>query len=433
MGENKRVLIVTYYWPPSAGSGVQRWLKFAKYLPENGWDPVIFTPENPDFDLKDEGLLGAVSPGTEVLRFPIWEPYGVLRKLKKKPLKDPAVILERKKKSLLDKTAIWMRANLTVPDPRVFWVRSSVRFLLGIIESNHIEAVITTGPPHSMHLIGRNLKRKKNLAWIADFRDPWTSWEFLDAMPMLGMIRRLHLKLEQSVLREADGVVTISPTFARELEEIGGRKVEIITNGFDTADLPAGFAAPVPPTGVFHVVYTGIIDSIRDPVPFLKAFKLAFGEASVKVLLTFVGKVSEPVRNFIKEDDWLATHVAFAGYLPHREVFEFYQNADLLLLILTHTKNAQGNIPGKLFEYIATGKKIIALGDPEGDSARIIRELDAGGVFRHGAVDEMRQFLLRHSGNPDRGIPRGNMGKYDRKHLTRQLAGLLNEKTDTLS
>src|SRR5690606_34540454 len=131
MGQNKKVLIVTYYWPPSSGSGVQRWLKFAKYLPENGWDPIIFTPENPDFELKDEGLLREVPPEAEVLKFPIWEPYGILRKFKRGTLKDPAFIMEKKKKSLLDRLAIWLRANLIVPDPRVFWVKPSVSFLLG--------------------------------------------------------------------------------------------------------------------------------------------------------------------------------------------------------------------------------------------------------------------------------------------------------------
>ena len=295
MDEKKRILIITYYWPPSAGSGVQRWLKFAKYLPEYGWEPVIFTPENPDFELKDESLLQEVSKDTEVLKFPIWEPYGIFRKMKKTPVKDPGVILENKKKSLTDRLAIWLRANLLIPDPRVFWVKPSVNFLLDIIEKNNIKAVITTGPPHSLHLIGRNIKRKSGLPWIADFRDPWSSWEFLDTLPMLKPVRIWHHKLELSVLQEADAVVTISPTFQQELERIGKRNVHLITNGFDSSDLPDFLRTP-PDTDVFHVVYTGIIDAIRNPIPFMETFKNAFSSNGKKVKLTFVGRVSEQVQ-----------------------------------------------------------------------------------------------------------------------------------------
>ena len=431
MDEKKRILIITYYWPPSAGSGVQRWLKFAKYLPEYGWEPVIFTPENPDFELKDESLLQEVSKDTEVLKFPIWEPYGIFRKIKKTPVKDPGVILENKKKSLTDRLAIWLRANLLIPDPRVFWVKPSVNFLLDIIEKNNIKAVITTGPPHSLHLIGRNIKRKSGLPWIADFRDPWSSWEFLDTLPMLKPVRIWHHKLELSVLQEADAVVTISPTFQQELERIGKRNVHLITNGFDSSDLPDFLRTP-PDTDVFHVVYTGIIDAIRNPIPFMVAFKNAFSSNGKMVKLTFVGRVSEQVQQYVQSDSWLRSHVDFPGYLSHKEVFTYYRQASLLLLILTNTKNAKGNVPGKLFEYMATGRKIIALGDPEGDSATIIKESNAGKVFKHEALEEMEGYLKEQTLAPGEG-EKVNLEAFDRKFLTGKLAQLLNEKTDSIS
>ena len=433
MEENKRVLIITYYWPPSAGSGVQRWLKFAKYLPDYGWDPLVFTPENPDFELRDESLVNKIPSGLEVLKFPIWEPYGILKTLKRGKLKDPALIIENKDKSLLDKFSIWLRANLIVPDPRVFWKKPSSKFLLDIIDQNGIKAVITTGPPHSMHLIGRELKRKKGLVWLADFRDPWSTWEFLDTLPMLGIVRRMHEKLEQSVLKEADIVVTISPTFKEELEKIGRRKVDLITNGFDPADLPSNSFDQQEKEDAFHIVYVGIIDAIRDPVPFLKAFKAAFAKREKKVRLTFVGKVSTPVQDFIQSDPWLEKQVEMAGYLSHEEVFPYYKKADLLLLILTHTKNAKGNIPGKLFEYLATGKTILALGDPQGDSAYIIREADGGQVFLHDSIENMSKFLIEQTQiSRERSVHRG-IEKFERKFLTGQLAVLLDEKVNPLS
>lgn len=430
MNEMKSVLIITYYWPPSAGSGVQRWLKFSKYLPEYGWKPIIFTPENPDFELKDESLLREVPSELEVLKFPIWEPYQLLRVVKRDKIGDPAVILENKEKSQLDKIAIWMRANLLIPDPRVFWVKPSVEFLSGIVEKNNVKAIITTGPPHSLHLIGRNLKRKTGLPWIADFRDPWSSWEFLDMLPMIDAVRKKHLKLELSVLKEADAVVTISPTFREDLQRLGDREVDLITNGFDTVDMPE---LPEQPEGaIFQIVYTGIIDSIRNPVPFLKAFKAVFSENRKEALLTFVGRVSSQVMEYVQEDQWLYSHVEFTGYLSHKEVFEYYQKAHLLLLILTHTKNAKGNIPGKLFEYMATGRQIIALGDPEGDAAMIVNEAKAGKVFRHEAIPEMESFLREQPFAPETG--RGKkLEAFTRKKLTGKLAALLDEKTDSFS
>jgi glycosyltransferase involved in cell wall biosynthesis len=238
----KRVLIITYYWPPSGGSGVQRWLKFAKYLPEAGWEPVIFTPENPDFDLRDETLLKEIPKQLEVMKFPIWEPYQLFAKLKGKSKTHPGRLMEQKDKGILEKIAIWARANLLVPDPRVFWVKPSVKFLTELAKSGQFQAVITTGPPHSMHLIGLELKRKTGLPWIADFRDPWSQWEFLDTLPMTSFIRNKHQKFEKSVLKEANAVLTISPTFQKDLGKLAHRKIELLTNGYDPEDIPSGFS-----------------------------------------------------------------------------------------------------------------------------------------------------------------------------------------------
>ncbi|MDN3667830.1 glycosyltransferase family 4 protein [Echinicola jeungdonensis] len=436
MEKPKKVLIITYYWPPSAGSGVQRWLKFAKYLPDFGWEPVIFTPENPDFELKDEGLLKEVPKDLEVLHFPIWEPYGVFRFLKKgKTVKkeDPAKIIEKQHKSWLDQTAMWLRANALVPDPRVFWVKPSVNYLLEILHKNEIKAVITTGPPHSMHLIGRDLKRKTDIAWIADFRDPWSTWEFLDTLPMMASIRKRHEKLEKGVFREADGVVTISPTFREELKKIADRDIALITNGFDSADLPESFKKKKSEQEFFEIVYTGIIDSIRNPVPFLQALKNACKVKEKPVKLTFVGRVSQKVLDYVAKDHWLSKRVEFPGYVSHKEVFSFYEKADMLLLILTDTKNAKGNIPGKLFEYIATGRTIVALGDPEGDSSKIIAEAGAGKVFAHKAVDSITQFLEEQIDHQNEESEKRDISRFERKFLTQKLAQLLDEKTDTIS
>lgn len=423
----KRVLIITYYWPPSAGSGVQRWLKFSKFLPEFGWQPVIFTPENPDFGLTDPSLSAEVAATTEVLKFPIWEPYQLLRRIKRDKLADPARILEQKEPSLLDKLAVWIRGNALIPDPRIFWVKPSVSFLESIWQQNQFEAIITTGPPHSMHLIGRNLKRKTGTPWLADFRDPWTAWEFLDTLKLTALARKRHLRLEGTVFKEANEVMTISPTFAAEMETLGKRKIHVITNGFDSDDLPPNFSKVPSKTEPIQIVYSGVIDSIRDPVPFLQSLKEVFGKEEDKVRLTFVGKVSQQVEVLIQQDDWLNRHVKLTGYLSHSEVFAYYEKAQILLLILTNTKNAQGNIPGKLFEYMATGRQIIGLGDPDGDAAQIIRKAGAGKVFTHVDSEGLSQYLTELTNSLHKNGEGQQIEQFHRKNLTGQLAALLQQ------
>ncbi|MEY3647340.1 MAG: hypothetical protein RLZ13_222 [Bacteroidota bacterium] len=421
----KRVLIITYYWPPSGGSGVQRWLKFAKYLPEAGWEPVIFTPENPDFDLQDETLLKEISPNLEVIRFPIWEPYQLFAKVKKQGKSHPGRILEQKKKGFLEKVAIWLRANLLVPDPRVFWVKPSVQFLNQLLQEGQFQAVITTGPPHSLHLIGLKLKQKHGIPWLADFRDPWSQWEFLDTLPMLSFIRRRHEALEGKVLQQADGVVTISPTFQRDLEKLSGRKIDLITNGYDPADIPSDFQPRPKLAKRLHLVYTGIIDAIRNPLPLMQALKAEFEVGGEEVSWTFVGKVSEQVQQQVDTDPWLQAHIHFAGYVPHHQVFEFYANTDALVLILTDTKNAKGNIPGKLFEYLATGLPVLALGDPQGDSATLLSQAGAGAVLGHGDLKGMQAKLRELYASAGNQQTLGSLEAFSRKTGSKQVAELL--------
>ncbi|SDD03178.1 Glycosyltransferase involved in cell wall bisynthesis [Algoriphagus faecimaris] len=423
----KRVLIITYYWPPSGGSGVQRWLKFAKYLPEFGWEPVIFTPENPDFDIKDPSLEKEISPSLEVIKFPIWEPYSIFAKLRGRKKNHPSRVLEQKDKSLLEKVGIWARANLLVPDPRVFWVKPSVKFLTDLVENGQFQAVITTGPPHSMHLIGKALKEKTGIYWLADFRDPWSEWEFLDTLPMRDKIREKHQALEQEVLRKADRILTISPTFQLDFERLSRREVDLLTNGFDSNDLPADFEEKKKAKSGFHLVYTGVIDSIRNPIPLLKAFREEFIDSEQAVRISFVGKVSEVVQNFVTEDTWLSEHVFFPGYVAHEEVFQFYADASALLLILTDTKNAKGNIPGKVFEYLSTGVPVLAIGDPKGDTAKILRETGAGKVIPHFDQVKMQVALRKLCEGKIVSADSELIAKFSRKNLTQQLSQLLDE------
>lgn len=425
----KKVLIITYYWPPSGGSGVQRWLKFAKYLPEFGWQPTIFTPKNPDFNLQDPSLEKEISEDIQVIKRPIWEPYSILRWIKGKKDYEPTKILEKKEKSILEKLSIWLRANFLIPDPRVFWVNPSVSYLVKLTKTEQFNAIITTGPPHSVHLIGLKLKEKTGVFWVADFRDPWSDWEFLDTLPMSSFSRKKHQKLELSVLSNADRVLTISPTFQRNLSKLAKRPIELITNGFDSSDIPHDFKSKTTNKHVFHIVYTGVIDAIRNPIPFLKVLKATFEKTGQKIKLSFVGRVSKKVIEYTDGDKWLSEIVHYPGYVSHQEVFKYYAEADLLLLILTETKNAKGNIPGKLFEYLATGITILGIGDPMGDTAGIIKENEAGTVIAHHESRAIEDFLCNqiNIGIEDKRIK--PVSQYSRKSLTQKLTKLLDEGT----
>ncbi|MEJ2006086.1 MAG: glycosyltransferase, partial [Cyclobacteriaceae bacterium] len=225
----KSVLIITYYWPPSGGSGVQRWLKFANYLTAMGWHPIIVTPENPQFELRDTSLEREVHPDIEVLKLPIWEPYQVFDKIRGGEKHEQG-------HTSIAPWAKFIRGNFFLPDPRIFWKRPVLKFLSEFLKQREVDFIISTGPPHSMHLIARNLKKKFGIPWLADFRDPWGSWDMLDEFRTTRLARSMHRSLERKVMNEADIVLTVSNTWAREMSDEFGREVEVITNGYDTRD-----------------------------------------------------------------------------------------------------------------------------------------------------------------------------------------------------
>jgi glycosyltransferase involved in cell wall biosynthesis len=242
---------------------------------------------------------------------------------------------------------------------------------------------------------------------------------------MLSFIRRRHEALERKVLRQADVVVTISPTFQRDLENLSGRKIDLITNGYDPADIPTDFHPRPKLAKRLHLVYTGIIDAIRNPLPLMQALKAEFEVGGEEVSWTFVGKVSEQVQQQVEADSWLQTHIHFAGYVPHHQVFEFYANTDALVLILTDTKNAKGNIPGKLFEYLATGLPVLALGDPQGDSATLLSQAGAGAVLEHGDLKGMQAKLRELYASAGTQQTLGSLEAFSRKTGSKQVAELL--------
>jgi glycosyltransferase involved in cell wall biosynthesis len=425
--DNKKVLIITYYWPPSGGSGVQRWLKFVKYLVRAGWEPYVFTPENPSFTIEDNSLQKDVPDSVEVIRFPIWEPYQLFFKfsslLGNKAVQQ-ADFISTGKKTFFQKVSSWIRGNFFIPDARVFWVKPSVEYLLDFIARNQIEKVVTTGPPHSIHLIGLRLKKlNPAISWIADFRDPWSEWDLLDTLSLTSFARKRHVALEKKVLTLADRVITIAPFHVTRFEKLGGRGVDLITNGFDEDDFKGNRYSR---TNKFTIRHVGIVDELRDPRPVMMAIKelcVHDNDFFNHVLIEFIGKVNSSFKNFIDEDDQLSKITRFIDQIPHEQLLQLYGTTDLQLLVLAHTSIAPGNLPGKFFEYLASGRPVLGIGPETGDASQILQQTRAGVIKERTNSDGIKFELMRYyqDWKNNRGNATADINLYSRYQLTQKL------------
>ena len=429
-----KVLIITYYWPPSGGSGVQRWLKFVKYLPGYQWEPHVFTPDNPSFDLRDPSLEKDVPPEAEVMRFPIWEPYDIFFKVSgwfgPKKQATPTALVPTNNKSTFQRMSAWIRGNFFVPDPRRFWVKPSVRFLSDYLSDNHITTIITTGPPHSLHLIGLKLKEKNpNLKWLADFRDPWTEWGLWDSLGVSKVVRKMHKRLESRVLARADEVLTITPFYVKRFEQLAQRPVRLLTNGFDEEDFK-GMAFSK--TDKFIIRHIGIVNEKCDPRPFMRALEIeidAHPDFARNVQVEFIGEVHPDFRRDVARNPALEKVTYFRGSIPHNELVRLYGSSSLLLLILTGYKDAEGFLPGKLFEYFATGLPVLGVGPSWGDASILLNETGAGvmveGDDSHGIRKALKSAYERWQVAHTPEVNSSRVRRFSRREITRQLVDIL--------
>ena len=420
----KTVLIITYYWPPSGGSGVQRWLKFTSYLGSFGWHPIILTPENPQFSSHDPSLENEVHPDTEVLKLPIWEPYHLVSKN------------QLKQGSTSTSTSSWMkfvRGNLILPDPRIFWKRPAVRFLKEYLKTRHVDAIITTGPPHSMHLIGKRIHKKLGIPWVVDFRDPWSTWDMLDEFHTGALARGYHRRLEKGVVKTADAVITVSPAWAKELSDRYRAPVEVITNGYDPVDFQN--TEPSRPEK-FRLMHFGLINEFRHVPALWEALaevreKNPAMEDMLEVQL--YGVMDDQLKRWFLEECPVKSCVKLHEPVSHEKVLELYCEAAVLLLFMNKSENAAGHIPGKLFEYLAAERPILALGDPRGDTAGIIRQCQAGEVVLWDDKTRLLETITNMFENylSTARVPSDNAARaaYSRVQLTGKLAGVLDKIT----
>lgn len=429
----KKVLIITYYWPPTGGAGVQRWLKFSKYFRQFGWEPVIYTPSNPDFPINDETLLKDIPNDLTVLKTQITEPYDIYRKImrkKKTETVNQGFLSEGKENTLMQSAMIWVRGNFFIPDARKFWIKPSITFLSKYIKENPIDAIISTGPPHSMHLIAMGLKQKFNLPWIADFRDPWTQIDFYSQLKLSSFADNKHKKLEHQVLTQADKVVTISPSCGKDLEKLGNRKVDVITNGFDTDDFKFDSDLKLLDGFLFH--HIGALNKDRNPYTLWKVLGELCKEMSdfkKDLIIKFTGKTDAIAFESLKQNG-IIDNSQKTDYLSHTDVVKLMTQSPVLLLALNNTPNNAGVLSGKLFEYLAAKRPIFGIGLPDADAAAILKSTQAGNMVHfddyEGTKKAVIELYQKYKTN-QLFITSSSIENYSRKNCAKDYSELLNE------
>ncbi len=434
----KRVLVITYYWPPSGGSGVQRWLKTSKYLPQSGWEPVIYTPENPDVNSVDESLLKDVSPELKVIKRKIREPYAAYKFLtgKKKGEHLQANIVSSEKKGFIQKLSAHIRANWFIPDPRCWWIGPSVKYLSKLIEGGErFDAVISTGPPHSMHLIAREIHKVFNIPWIADFRDPWTRIFYFKHLGLSAKSLRKHKELERSVIAEADRVTVVSSQMKTEFSqgefETFRDKVEIIPNGYDPEDFYSVEKAP-DAEGKFVVAHTGLMPESANPDKLWKVLgDMAKSDKDLKekLMVVTMGQTDGSVKKDIAENG-LSDNFKDLGYVPHAQSVAWQKRADILLLPLRKEEESKAILTGKFFEYLASGNNILAFGPTDGDLARSLKETGSGIICEFDDKNSIKEaFVKLQKPNSPTQEQIENRQKYSRKAGAESFAKLLDQIT----
>ena len=404
---------------------MQRWLKFAKYLPENGYEPIILTVDldKAEYPIRDESLEKDVSPDMQVYRTDCAGLYEYYKKFTKAKVAPYSGFANEGKPNLKQKIARFIRGNFFLPDARKGWNKYAYRQALRLVAEQGIKVIITTGPPMSTHLVGQKLKRHLRLYWVADFRDPWTDIFYYDKMYPTPLAKFVDKKYERSVLLDADVVVTVSPYLRKQLlaksSLIPNSRIEVITNGYDAED----FVEKVAKDKLFTITYTGTLTAdytLGAVVDSLKQLRHSY-----EFRLRFVGKVDPEVSRLLVSE--LGETVEICSFVPHAEAVRLMKSASVLLLVIPNAEGNQGNLTGKLFEYIGSRTPILCVGPVDGDAAGIIEDACAGRTFAYDDKEGITTYLkdcmnglVKRNGEEAVGID-----KYSRRHLTRDLAQIL--------
>jgi glycosyltransferase involved in cell wall biosynthesis len=432
---NKKVLIISYYWPPSGGVSVLRSLKFVKYLPAHHWTPIVYVPSNPQYDLLDEDNLRQIPPEIQVLKKPILEPFRLFKWLSGRRKTDAAnpVYLSHKKKSFIDRLSIWIRGNFFIPDARCLWIKPSVRFLLRYLKENPVDAILTDGPPHTNTVIAMRLAQKTGIPWLADFQDPWTQVDYYKMLSIGKWADARHRRLEQECFKTATKITIASPSWKKDLESIGASNVDVLYYGYDEEDFTE---SKTEQNQIFTILHSGVLGEDRLPLSLFEALsqlKLEMPELAGNFKLIFQGQCHYALKE-LTEQYHLNVETTFEGFVPRKTAIRSMISADLLLLLLNQAENAKGRIPGKFYEYLRSGNEILSLGPADSDVGAMLGELSAGRCIDYNDLQGIKLFLKNKFNQhkkkkEERFIHTPELTKYDVRHQVGNLANWLNEIT----
>lgn len=428
----KRVLVISYYWPPAGGIGVLRNLKLIKYFREFGWEPVVLVPENAHYPYEDQGNFKDIPENLEILKVKIWEPFAAFKLLsgrKKNDTLNNIVQVRSRKTALMDDLGIWIRGNFFIPDARSFWIKPSVKFLLEYLRKNPVDAIFTDGPPHTNTYIGCKVSQQLNIPWIADFQDPWTQVDYYKDMKIGRRADRKHKAMEQEVFRTARKISVASPTWKKDLESIGAKNVEVLYYGYDEAD----FANRPRTKSVETLVisHAGLLGIDRCPDLFLeKLADYVKQNPDAKIVLKLAGQVDYGVREKIQACG-LELITEYLGTIPREAALNLVMESHVLLLPLNKQDNAQGRIPGKLYEYLRSYNKILAFGPEDSDVSKILAETNAGKCYDYNNADciSFIEQVIKHDSSSNNETDPEGIRKFSNLELTRLVSSWLNEVT----
>jgi len=428
----KKVLVITYYWPPAGGIGVHRCLKFVKYLRKYGWEPIVYAPQNAQYPYFDDGNFKDIPENLTTIKRPIVEPFNMFKILsgrgKESSLSNPLFVRDKKKK-FVDELAIWIRGNFFIPDARALWIRPSVKYLSEYIKQNNIDAIFSDGPPHTNTVIACKLSKTFGIPWLADFQDPWTQVDYYEHFKLTNWADKRHKKMEQDVFRTAKKITIASPSWKNDIETIGAKNVDVLYWGYDEDDF-----VNINKSGndKFTITHSGLLGLDRSPETFLRVIKKLIEENSIfkeKVLLKLIGMVDYSIIEIINNLN-LNDYVFMPGNVSRNESLKHLSDSSILLLPLNKAKNAKGRIPGKLFECLRMNIPVLCLGRKDSDSAYIIESTKRGKVFEYDdslAIEKYVIYLFDLYLKGNKTDSEIDISEYSVDNQTKKLADYLNE------
>ena len=419
----KNVLIISYYWPPSGGPGVQRVLKFCKYLPSFGWNPIVLTVKDGEFPVSDFSLEKD-SKAIESIKVKGISFYSLYKKFTGKQKLATHQLSPGVNENIITKLARWIRYNLIIPDGRVGWYWNAVKRGEKIIQEKNIDLIFSSGPPQTVHLIAKTLSKKTNRSWVADFRDPWTDRFYYYENPRNSIISFFDKYLEKKVLKECNYLVTVSDGFFSLLNNncIIENKAEVIYNGYDIDDFK-GIKKTKVSNDHITISHIGSLSRSQIPLGLFHSVELHNqSKINKPILIKCIGSVHSSIENYVMTHGF-ETFLSFDPYMNHDQAIKEMVNSDILFLVIPDLINNQGIIPGKLFEYFASKTNIILIGNKNSDAAKLMLEL--GHQFFYD-INENINFDKILNNNYHEAI---NIKAFSRIEQTKQLSKIFNKIT----